>query len=190
MVTATLLVGLAIAFRLLSPALHIWNFVPIGAVALYAGSRLPRRWAWAVPLVAMILSDIILDYGQHRPVFELSRWTIYATLAATPLLGRFANRRGFGLWEVPFLSILASVVFFLTSNLATWAEGRLYPMTWAGLVSCYYMAIPFYKMTFAAEMLGACVLFGLGPVVEKAAARIWPRGLGATSKVADVRELS
>jgi hypothetical protein len=63
MVTAFVLVVLAVVCRLTSPILSTWNFVPMGAVALYAGSRLPRLWAWLVPVSAIILSDLVLDFG-------------------------------------------------------------------------------------------------------------------------------
>jgi hypothetical protein len=171
MVTAITLVVLAVIFRLLSPTYHIWNFVPMGAVALYAGSRLPRRWARAVSVAAMVLSDIILDYGTHRPVFELTRWTVYLTLAMTTGLGLIANRPEFGRWLLPALSVGASAIFFVTSNLATWGEGQLYPLTIQGLGQCYYMAIPFFKNTVLADLLGTAVLFGLGPVAERVARR-------------------
>ncbi len=190
MITGILLVALAVAFRLLSPALHIWNFVPIGAVALYAGSRLPRRWAWAVPLIAMVLSDVVLDYGRNRPVFELTRWTIYATLAATAWLGLIARSPKVRPWMLPVLSLLGSTLFFVTTNFATWAEGREYPLTMAGLVDCYIKAIPFHQHTVLAELLGTCVLFGLGPVFERAAARVWPARAGKVVEGPEAAELS
>ncbi len=173
MVTAVVLVALAAVCRLLSFEYHIWNLVPACAIALYAGSRLPRRWAWAVPIAAMILSDIVLDYGTRRPIFELTRWTVYATLAGTTSLGLLARRAKSRPWILPLLSLFASTWFFLLTNLATWAEGQLYPMTWSGLVTCYIMAIPFFGNTVVADLIGTCVLFGLGPVLERAAARLW-----------------
>jgi hypothetical protein len=166
MITAVTLVGLAVACRLLTPVLHGWNFVPMGALALYAGSRLPRRWAWLIPVAAMGLSDLLIDYGTQRP--ELTRWVIYATFAATTLMGPVAQGSRFRRWSLPVLSLSASTLFFLTSNLATWAEGLDYPLTFAGLVRCFYMAIPFYPNTVLADLLGTAVLFGLGPVVERA----------------------
>jgi hypothetical protein len=165
MLTAITLVALSIVFRLLTPILHGWNFVPMGAVALYAGARLPRRWAWAVPVVAMAIPDLILDYGTERP--ELARWTIYATFAGTTLLGRLANRPRVGPYLLPLLSLGASMVFFVTSNLATWAEGLIYPLTFAGLVDCFVLAIPFYKNTVIADLLGTAIFFGLGPVFAR-----------------------
>jgi hypothetical protein len=188
MVTAATLVLLAIVTRLLSPTYHIWNFVPVGAMALYAGARLPRRWAWGVPLVAMMLSDLVLDYGRHRPFFELTRWTVYLTLAATTGLGLFAKRPKTPLWLLPFLSLGASTLFFVTTNLATWAEGQIYPLTTAGLVNCFYLALPFFQNTVFADLLGTALLFGLGPVFERAAGRLSRAWSGQSDLALDAAE--
>jgi hypothetical protein len=172
MLTAIVLTVIAIIFRCASPALHVWNFVPMGAVSLFAGSRLPRRWAWAVPVAAMVCSDLLLDYGTRRPLFELTRWTVYATFALTTLLGQLANKPKIGRWLLPILSLSGSSLFFMTSNLATWGEARLYPMTISGLIACYIQAIPFFGNTVAADLLGTAALFGLGPWFERAAQRL------------------
>jgi len=172
MLTAIALAVVAILFRLASPILLTWNFVPMGAVALYAGARLPRRWAWLVPVAALILSDIVLDYGMQRPFLYLSRWTIYGTIAATTLLGPIANLPKIGRWLLPFLSLGGSTLFFLTTNLATWAEGQLYPLTLPGLVECYTLALPFFRPTILADLLGTGLLFGVGPVFERVARRL------------------
>jgi hypothetical protein len=172
MLTAIVLTVLAVLFRLFSSTYQVWNFAPLAAVSLYAGSRLPRRWAWVVPIAAMALSDLLLDHDRTRPLFELTRWTIYATFAATTLLGPLANRPRIGRWILPLLSLSGSILFFLTSNLATWGEGLLYPMTSSGLITCYTAAIPFFGNTIAADLLGTALLFGLGPVFERAARRL------------------
>jgi hypothetical protein len=170
MLTAITLVVLSVGCRLLAPHTHGWNFVPMAAVAIYAGARLPRRWAWIVPLAAMAISDLVLDYGTQRP--ELTRWVIYITFAATTLIGPIANRPKIGRWLLPVLSLGGSTLFFLASNLATWAEGLNYPLTWAGLVTCFGMAIPFFKNTVLADLLGTALLFGLGPVLERSFQRL------------------
>jgi hypothetical protein len=157
MLTAIVLSALAISFRVFSSTFH--------------GSRLPRRWAWVVPIAAMAISDYFLDHNRSRPLFELTRWTIYATFAATTLIGPLANLPRFGRWLLPFLSLGGSIVFFLTSNLATWAEGQLYPMTLSGLMLCYTQAIPFFGNTVAADLLGTALLFGLAPLFERIAHR-------------------
>ena len=90
----------------------------------------------------------------------------------TSLVGPLANLRKVGPWLLPFLSLGGSMLFFLTTNLATWAEGQLYPLTFAGLMKCYAMGLPFVKNTFMADFLGTAILFGLGPVVELAFHRL------------------
>jgi hypothetical protein len=172
MLTGIVLVVIAVFFRFASPALGSWNFVPMGAVALYAGSRLPRRWAWLVPLVAYVVSDFVLDYGKGRSINELWRWVNYGTFTALTLLGPLANTRKVGVWRYPALSLAASTLFFLASNFAVWAEGREYPMTMAGLIDCYYLGLYFFGRTILADLSGTAVLFGLGPVIERAVKRL------------------
>jgi hypothetical protein len=116
----------------------------------------------------MTISDALLDQARSRPAFELTRWTVYATYAAITLLGPLANQPKFGRWLLPFWSITGSTLFFVTSNLSTWGEGLLYPMTFTGLTTCYVAAIPFFRNTVVADLLGTALLFGLGPVIEAA----------------------
>jgi hypothetical protein len=170
--TAIVLTLIAVLCRLLTPHLGDWNFVPMGAVALYAGARLPRRWAWIVPITAMALSDLALP---HVP--PLTRATIYATYGASALLGLLARRSSRKALILPLLSLSASGLFFLTSNFATWAEGFLYPLTLDGLIRCYYLALPFFKNTAVADLLGTALFFGLGPVVERLCQRLGRPGL-------------
>ena len=85
MVTPVLLVLLGALSRLIP---HPPNFAALGALALYSGARLPRRFAWAVPLAAMALSDFVLDFGTGRRVVSLMRLTIYGTFAAIVFAGR------------------------------------------------------------------------------------------------------
>jgi hypothetical protein len=178
MLVAAFLVFFAIAFRLLSPVLMIWNFVPMGAMAIYAGSRLPRRWAWLVPVVAMGLSDLLIGDGTTpRPLLEWSRWTIYATYAAITLLGPLANLPKIGRWILPVLPLASSLGFFFTTNLATWADGELYPRTLAGLGTCFGMALPFLRNTILSDLIGTAFLFAVVPLIVKAFDRMKPRKL-------------
>ena len=190
MFTAIILTVLAVLFRLLSSTFQVWNFAPLGAVSLYAGSRLPRRWAWVVPIAAMGISDLLLDHDRTRPLFELTRWTVYATFAVTTLFGPLANRPKIGRWLLPVLAVSGSVLFFVTSNLATWGEGRLYPMTFSGLILCFTEAIPFFGNTIASELLGTAALFSLGPVFERAAQRLGRPRLAEVSNEVNASESS
>jgi vitamin B12 transporter len=157
MTTAVLLVILGALFRLLP---HAPNFVPLGALALYAGARLPRRAALAVPLCALALSDLVLDFGTGCAAISGVRLAIYGTFCAIVLAGRLA-KDGAGAPFLAALSLGASLLFFLTSNAAEWLGSALYAKTPAGLALCLAMAVPFLWNTVAADLLGTGVLFGL-----------------------------
>jgi hypothetical protein len=152
---------------------HPPNAVALGAVALFAGAKLPRRWAWLVPVLSMMLADLILDRGTNRGLFEISRLTIYGTYVAITFLGLLARRATetrAPLALVP-LSLAASGLFFLTTNFAEWIAGplKLYPITASGLMACYTAAIPFFGNTVAADLAGVVVLFGFDALARRVA---------------------
>ena len=146
---------------------HPPNFSPFGALSLYAGARLPRRWAWAVPLVAMALSDTILEFGTGRSTFSFVRGTIYATYAATALLASWALRG-----RTIALDVAGVVAGRLDAVLPDDQPGRLgdrrdVPPTAAGLVACYVSALPFFGNTVVADLAGTAAFFGLGALVRR-----------------------
>ncbi|MDR3619095.1 MAG: hypothetical protein P4L85_07070 [Paludisphaera borealis] len=172
MLKAIALIAVTILYRL-SP--HPWNLVPMGAVSLYAGAKLPLRWAWTVPIAALVLSDMMIDFGLGGAYFAnhlvaeyhiYSRIAVYGAFALTTLIGPLANRPKVGPALLPVLSLAASGLLFLTSNFAVWAEGLLYPMNLSGLLACYVAAIPFFDKTLLADLIGTAVLFSLGALVS------------------------
>ncbi len=173
MTTAVLLVLFGAFSRLLP---HPPNAVALGALALYAGARLPRPLALAVPLAAMALSDFFLDFGSGRAAVTLVRAADYAVFAGIVLLGRALAKTARPA-VLAGLSLTASAGFFLASNLAVWAGDGLYPMTAAGLALCFAAAVPFFWSTAAADLAGTALFFGLDRLARRQAA--WR--LGATA---------
>jgi hypothetical protein len=167
------LIALGAIYRLVP---HPVNAVPMGALALFAGASLPRRWAWIVPVAAMGISDLIIDSAIGRPLLDTSRWLVYGSFAATTLLGPLAKRPKLGPLLLPALSLSASTLFFLTSNFAWawWAKDSIYPHSFSGIVACYAAALPFFDKTILADLIGTAVLFGLGSVLERARFLIFP----------------
>ena len=167
MLTSLVLILLGTLCRVVE---HPPNAVALGAVALFAGAKLPRRWAWIVPIAAMLLSDLYLDWNSGRPMFTFSRLTIYGTYAAITLLGGVARRAKGRTAPIALagLSMTGSGLFFVTTNFAEWIAGplRLYPITWDGLVACYVAAIPFVQNTIIADLAGTALLFGLDALVR------------------------
>jgi len=147
----------AAALRLLP---HPSNFTPIGALALFAGAHFDdKRWAFILPLAAMLLSDILLGFHGQMPV-------IYAAFAVIVCMGFLLREKNTAL-RVTGASLAAATFFFIVSNFGVWAFDRLYPMTFAGLVSCYIAAIPFFQNWLLGTLVYSAVLFGGFTLAER-----------------------
>ena len=147
----------AAALRLLP---HPSNFTPIGALALFAGAHFnDKRWAFIAPLVAMLLSDILIGFHGQMPV-------VYAAFAVIVCMG-FALRDKKTALRVTGASLAAATFFFIVSNFAVWAFDGLYPVTLAGLATCYIAAIPFFQNWLVGTVFYAAVLFGSFAIIEK-----------------------
>jgi hypothetical protein len=143
------LIAFAVMNRLLP---HPANFAPIAAVALFGGAILPRKWAVFLPLAAMIISDLFI--GLHPLI--LFTWGSFALIAW--LSSKFL--KNINPLSVGIASIGGSLLFFLVSNFGVWVEGRLYALTFEGLVSCCYNALPFFRNTLLGDLFYSTVLFG------------------------------
>ena len=149
---ALFLVVLCVAMRLLP---HVSNFSPVAATALFAGMTLSRRWlAIAVPLAAMLLSDVFLEgYGWRMMA------VVYAALVLPAVIGMLA--RGQRVWPVAIGGALASsLIFYAMTNFAVWALTGLYSTDAKGLLECYVAALPFLKHTVAGDLFWSVALFG------------------------------
>jgi hypothetical protein len=148
----------AAAFARLMP--HPANMTPIAAIALFGGAFLPnRRLAYALPLAAMLLSDIVLGMTVYGKAMLISQPIVYACLLACVPMGKLIrDRRSF--LNVGSVTLASSVLFYGFTNLAVWASGSLYPRTLAGLMVCYTAAIPFFRNSLIGDMAFAAILFG------------------------------
>ncbi|MDZ4229774.1 MAG: DUF6580 family putative transport protein, partial [Candidatus Veblenbacteria bacterium] len=117
LILALVLIGLAVLGRLLP---HAWNATPMVAVSLLAGYALPRKWAVAVPLIAMLVADFSLGF-YHVPVML----TVYASFAAVAFIGSWVKQ--VRPERLLVASLASSTLFFLATNFAVWASGTWYP---------------------------------------------------------------
>jgi hypothetical protein len=134
---------------------------PIGAMALFGGACFAgRRMAYLLPLAAMLLSDLVLGYTRFGLWSLLAiQPVVYACFLATATIGHtIADRRS--VWQVAGGTLAGSLLFFVVTNLATWAGGRLYPLTASGLAACYTAAIPFFRNSLIGDAAFTAILFG------------------------------
>lgn len=156
----------AAAFTRLIP--HLPNFTAIGAMALFGGAYFTnKKLAFAVPLTAMFLTDLILGY--HSTIIA-----VYISFALIVVIGMMIKRKSVS--NIVTASVTATVLFFLITNFAFWMTGVLYPVTGTGLIECYVAALPFFGYNLAGNLFYAAVMFGLFelarvkyPVIEQSA---------------------
>ena len=154
----------AAALRLLP---HAPNFDPITALALFAGASVEdRRWAVALPLAAMLLSDLLIGFHPLLPV-------IYLTFALVVWMGISLRQRLTAL-PVAGAALGAATLYFVVSNFAEWTLGMLYPRTIEGLIACYIAAIPFFGNTIGGALFYSAVLFGGLALAERKIPRMAP----------------
>jgi len=153
---------------------HPPNLTPIAAMALFGGAHFASPLAaFAVPLSAMVVSDVLLGFGLDR-VMPF----VYGSFVFTVWLGRWLRGRRSPL-AIALAAVSASLVFFVVTNLGVWLAGDLYSRTLDGLVICYIAAIPFFGNTLAGDAFYTVVLFGGFALGQRYVAALRERGLPA-----------
>jgi hypothetical protein len=158
-VTVILFVVAALIMRLVP---HPYNFIPVGALALFCGTYVRSKWAVLIPVAVMVLSDSLI--GWHNLV--LFTWGCYLV---SGMIGWWVRQRK-NVGRIVAGTLAGSVLFYLVTNLAVWAFTPLYSKTLAGLVQCYVMAMPFFRNTFLGDLFYVGVFFGLYEAVYYLAA--------------------
>jgi hypothetical protein len=155
-----LIIGLIVSAAVTRLLPHPPNFTPVIAIALVAGAYFYRSaWAWILPLAVMIVSDLALWAIHGYEFFTARRLGIYTTLLLIVAIGIPVGRQ-VGAGRVLLGSLAGAILFFIVTNFAVWASGRLYPMSWEGLLTCYTAAIPFFRHTLLSTLLYSGILFG------------------------------
>ncbi|GJQ21772.1 MAG: hypothetical protein HBSIN02_21270 [Bacteroidia bacterium] len=152
MITFLILTLAGVASRLVP---HPPNVTAIAAIALVGGISLDRRMAIAVPVTAMVLSDIIL--GFHGLMVY-----VYAGFLMTGALG-MALRSAPRLPSLIGGSLAGSVLFFIVTNGGVWltGDGTFYPKTIEGLLACYSAGLPFFRNSLLGDLFYTGVLAAL-----------------------------
>ena len=157
---------LAAAFTRLIP--HYPNFTAVGAIALFGGTYLPnKKLAFAVPFIAMLLTDLIIG-------FHHTMWAVYLSFGLIVFIGLQISKNK-KVSNILIGAVSSSILFFVITNFAQWISDPFYAKTGAGLAQCYTLAIPFFGYTALGDMFYVAVLFGIYelakaklPVLQKA----------------------
>lgn len=141
---------------------HIPNFTPVAAIALFGAVNFSdKRFAFIVPLLAMFISDCILElttgWGFHKTLVF-----VYAGFILTSCIGLIASKKPSFL-NITAASILSSVIFFVLTNFGTWASGE----SFFGLGTTFAMGVPFFAPTLLGDLFYNGILFGAFFLVQR-----------------------
>lgn len=148
--SALLLIVIAAFSRLLP---HPANFTALGAIALFGGVYLDKRYAVAVPLLAMLISDYLIG-------FYSGMYWVYGSFVLVGLVGLWLRNH-----KSPLMILggtaASSLLFYVVTNFGVWfTAGSMYAKTWDGLIECYVAAIPFFRNTLGGDLFFVILLFG------------------------------
>jgi len=152
------------AFSRLIP--HPMNFAPVTAIALFSGVYLNKKYAFIIPLVALVLSDIFLGF------YSYVYW-VYGTVLLVAFIGLWLKKRvenskgGKKAAYILGTTLFSSIVFFIVTNFGVWTSGMFYQMNFEGLIECYTMALPFFRNSLAGDLVYVTAMFGIYELVIK-----------------------
>lgn len=147
MIAPAAIIILAVLSRLIP---HPPNFAPIGGLALFSGATLNKKQAFAIPLVAMFVSDLFL--GFHSTMLY-----VYGSFALIVFIGMQLKKIKFT--NLLLASLISSGLFYLITNFGVWASTDLYPKNMNGLIQSYILALPFFKNTLLSDLFYTFSLF-------------------------------
>lgn len=145
------LIAVGMAGRLLP---HLPNATPITALAFAGSLYFSRYISLLLPFGALLLSDLII--GFYNPALMLS---VYGSLLFIVLLSWWAqkNRSVLG---IGYSVLFSSVIFFLVTNTAVWWFSPWYQKSFAGLLYCFELALPFLRNMMVGDFIYTPVLLG------------------------------
>lgn len=153
------LVFIAAMSRLLP---HPPNFAAVAGMALFAGAQMnDKRFAFIVPLAAILLSNLFLPGGgwQEMPVYLC---TIIGTLIGIAISKRV------NVLNVIGASLASSLIFYLVTNLPFWYGNLgLYSNDFNGLIQSYTAALPFFRNAIVGDLFYSGACFGVFYALEK-----------------------
>ena len=134
---------LFLAFSRLIP--HPPNFTPIISMALLSGYFFSNIYlSVIILLISIFVSDFFLGFYKNMLYVYFSIVLINLIFFNISYKINFKN--------LYLFSCLAALIFYFISNFSVWATGTLYEKNLAGLMNCYFLALPFLKNTLISTL--------------------------------------
>ncbi len=152
MIPAFILILSAVAYRIAAGLLihsgvtWLSNFAPMAAIALCGAAYFPSRFKFSIPLGALFISDLFLNYYYGATLMEAHVAGRYLALALVGLIGLALQNRASFKTLLP-ASILGSTIFYLITNSFSWLTDPGYVKNFGGLIQALTVGLPEYSST-------------------------------------------
>ena len=142
----------------------VWHIGPniefVTTASLLAGLYLGKRWAFIVPFVSIVLSDLFMG---NKTIY-LFTWSAYLLIGlGSAVFSLFANRKPFRkVINAGLFGLGAGFFFYLFTNFGVWLldSWNMYPDTVTGLIQSYVMGLPFLRFTLTGNIVFAVMSVG------------------------------
>ena len=152
MIPALLLILSAVAYRLASGLLihsgvtWLSNFAPLAALALCGAAYFPPRMKFSVPLGALFISDLVLNYSYGASLIAPHTLSRYLALLLVGFIGLGLQNRASLKTLLP-ASVAGSAIFYFITNAFSWLSDPGYVKNFAGLIQALTIGLPQYGAT-------------------------------------------
>ncbi len=152
MIPAFLLIVAAVIYRIMtglaiiSGSTALSNFAPLAAIALCAAAYFPTKYKFTVPMIALLISDVVLNLSYGFSLLSPFVVSHYIGFALVGGLGWWLRKRASMKTLLP-ASIAASVVFYVVTNTVSWLFDPGYVKNFGGLVQALTVGLPQYSAT-------------------------------------------
>lgn len=152
MIPALLLILAAVAYRIvtglaiISGSTALSNFAPLAAIALCAAAYFPTKYKFTVPMIALLISDVVLNMSYGYSLFSPFVLSHYIGFALVGALGWLLRNRASLKTLLP-ASIAASVIFYVVTCAVSWIFDPGYVKNFAGLIQAVTVGLPQYSAT-------------------------------------------
>jgi hypothetical protein len=152
MIPVLLLVIAAVAYRVAtglyihSGATWLSNFAPFAAIALCSAAYFPTKLKFSLPIVALLISDVILNSYYGASLFTpliLCRYLVFAVVGCVGL----ALQSHASFKTLLPASLVASTFFYVVTNAFAWLSDPGYVKNFAGLIQALTIGLSQYSAT-------------------------------------------
>ena len=134
---------LFLAFSRLIP--HPPNFTPIISMALLSGYFFGNIYlSIIILLISIFVSDLFLGF------YENMFYVYFSIVLINLIFFKISYKINFK--NLYLFSCLGALIFYFISNFGVWTTGILYEKNFAGLINCYFLALPFLKNTLISTL--------------------------------------